>query len=112
MFRFISSITFFFPFNRIKYYIEPLNRVSGLNKSDVVKSKDAPGPAVKNKLSKAERNQKLEIVKDKSSSFVQDFDSKIKIAKKIYSAKTKKNQTPKVKNKDLENQALIRIRLI
>ena len=43
----------------------------------------------------------MEVVKDKSSSFVQDFDSKIKIAKKIYSAKTNKNQTPKFKNKRL-----------
>ena len=78
-----------------------MNRVSGFNKTDVVKTKDAPAPAAKNKLSKAERNQKLEVVKDKSSSFIQNFESKIKIAKKIYSAKTKENQTPKVNNKSL-----------
>ena len=102
MFRFISSITFFLSLLIASNTIsEPLNRVSGFNKFDVVKTKDAPALAAKNKLSKAERNQKLEVVKDKSSSFVQDFDSKIKIAKKIYSAKTKKNQTPKVKNKRL-----------
>ena len=96
MFRFISSITFFlFLLIASNTISEPLNRVSGFNKTDAAKLKNATAPAAKNKLSKAERNQKLEAVKDKSSSFVQDFDSKIKIAKKIYSAKTKKKSNSK-----------------
>ena len=74
MFRFISSITFFLSLLIASNTIpEPLNRVSGFNKTDAVKSKNAPAPAAKNKLSKAERNQKLEAVKDKSSSFIQNF---------------------------------------
>ena len=102
MFRFFSSITLFLSLLIASNTIsEPLNRVSGFNKSDVVKTKDAPSPAIKNKLSKAERNQKLEDVKDKSSSFIKDFNSKIKIAKKIYSAKTNKDQSLQFKNKSL-----------
>ena len=105
MFRLISSITFFlFLLIASNTIPEPLNRVSGFNKFDVVKTKDAPALAAKNKLSnKAERNQKLEVVKDKSSSFVQDFDSKIKIAKNIF--QKKENQTPKVKNRRLEKSS-------
>ena len=65
MFRFISSITFFLSLLIASNTIsEPLNRVSGFNKSDVVKTKDAPSRAIKNKLSKAERNQKLVVVMD------------------------------------------------
>ena len=76
MFRFISSITLFLSLLIASNTIsEPLNRVSGFNKTDAVKTKDALSSSAKNKLSKAERNQKLEVVKDKSSSFVQDFDS-------------------------------------
>ena len=102
MFRFISSITFFLSLLIASNTIsEPLSRVSGFNKTDAAKSKNATAPASKNKLSKAERNQKLEAVKDKSSSFIQNFESKLKIAKKVYSAKIKENQTPKVNNKSL-----------
>ena len=48
MFRFISSITFFLSLLIASNTIsEPLNRVSGFNKSDVVKTKDAPALAAK-----------------------------------------------------------------
>ena len=69
MFRFISSITFFLSLLIASDIIsEPLNRVSGFNKTDAVKIKDALRSSAKNKLSKAERNQKLANVKDKSNS--------------------------------------------
>ena len=102
MFRLVSSITFFLSLLIASNTVsEPLNRVSGFNKTDAVKTKDVPSSSAKNKFTKAERNQKLANVKDKSGSYIQDFESKLKIAKKVYSAKTKKNQIPKVNNKSL-----------
>ena len=48
MFRFISSITFFLSLLIASNTIsEPLNRVSGFNKTDVVKTKDAPALLLK-----------------------------------------------------------------
>ena len=60
MFRLISSITFFLSLLIASNTISgPLNRVSGFNKTDAVKTKDPLSSSAKNKLSKAERNQKL-----------------------------------------------------
>ena len=106
MFRFISSITFLLSFLIASSTVpESLSRVSGFSKTDIVKSKNVPVSSVYNKLSEAERNQKLEAVKDKSSSLIQDFESKLKIAKKIYSSKTNKAQTLQFKNKSLKKSS-------
>ena len=85
MFRFISSITFLLSFLIASSTVpESLSRVSGFSKTDIVKSKNVPVSSDYNKLSEAERNQKLETVKDISSSLIQDFESKLKIAKNIF----------------------------